>query len=274
MAAGPMSAGPMSAGPMSAGPMAGWQSYGDFPAPEPVAPVPTLRERALAAIPDLGAGAVLALIGVVFGVLGAMVWYRFSPNVLMSIPADAVGQVKDGVDQSALLVSPEGKGIASVDGYFFVITAIGGVLLGTIAFFLGRRGLWHVRGSDGEPEGAAVGAWAGLLVGGLLLTTITAAFGRWLSLPDPVTLLRKIAAGQPFHAINALHAQGLYLTAPIIGLVWFTALTAAFTKPAPPPRWVPYGDRPVPGYFTPDNPYGLPARAPGSGPRPADHPRE
>lgn len=264
----------MAGGSMAGAPVAGWQPYGTFPAPPLVAPAPTLRERLAGYRPDIEVGVVLALAGVVLGVLGAMAWYRFAPDVLMSIPADAVGQVKDGVDQSALLVSPEGKGIASVDGYFFVITAIAGVLLGTLAFFLGRRGLRRARGTDGEPEGAAVGAWAGLLVGGLLTTTITAALGRWLSLPDPVTLLRKIAAGQPFHAINALHAQGLYLAAPIIGLVWFTALTAAFTKPAPPPRWVPYGERPAQGFFTPDNPYGLTAPATGNGVRPADHPDE
>lgn len=232
-----------------------------FPPPQPPARrAPSPRDWLRIARPDIEVGAVIAALGVLLGLLGGMAWYRFAPTVWMSIPADAVAQVKDGVDQSALLVSPEGKGIASVDGYFFVVTAVAGFLLGTAAFLLARRGLRPVRGRRTEnQDGAGVGAWAGLLVGGLLATAVTAALGRWISLPDPIVLLRKIAAGEKFHAVVALHAQGLYLVAPILGLVWFTALTAAFTKPVPPARWVPYGDRPAPGYFTTDNPYGLPA---------------
>jgi hypothetical protein len=230
-----------------------------FPPPRlPARKKSSPRDWLRIARPDIEVGAVIAGLGVLLGLLGGMAWYRFSPTVWMSIPADAVAQVKDGVDQSALLVSPEGKGIASVDGYFFIVTAVAGVLLGTAAFLLARRGLRPVRGRKTEnQDGAGVGAWAGLLVGGLLATTVTAALGRWISMPDPIVLLRKIAAGEKFHAVVALHAQGLYLVAPILGLVWFTALTAAFTKPAPPARWVPYGERPAPGYFTTDNPYGL-----------------
>jgi hypothetical protein len=246
--------------------------------PPPVVPAgqrPSTRDRLRLVRPDIEVGAVLAGLGAVLGLLGGMAWYRFAPTVWMSIPADAVSQVKDGVDQYALLVSPEAKGIVSVDGYFFVMTAVAGLLLGTAGFFLARRGLRPVRGRKADDQdGAGVGAWVGVLVGGLLATTITAALGRWISMPDPIVLLRKIAAGQKFHAVVALHAQGLYLAAPIIGLVWFTALTAAFTKPVPPPtRWVPYGDRPAPGYFTTDNPYGLPASSPGTNGRPApgDH---
>jgi hypothetical protein len=224
--------------------------------------------------PDLAVGGALVAVGALFGVLGGPAWYRFSPTVWLSLPADAVGQLKSGsgLDTSSLLVAPEAKGLASVDGYYFMVTAIAGLLLGTLAFYLGRRGFGSrpsaVRAakarldpqgpvSDPGPPGAGVGAWAGVLVGGFLASAITAALGHWMSLAEPVRLLRSIADGHAFHAPVSLHATGLYLAAPLLALVVFTALTAAFTSSPPPPEWLPYGDRPLSGYFTPENPYGL-----------------
>jgi hypothetical protein len=161
-------------------------------------------------------------------------------------------------------VAPEAKGIASVDGYYFMITGAVGLLLGAFAFYLGRRGFLGGRDREGGRDGAGLGAWVGVLLGGLAASTLTAALGRWISMPDPLTVLHTIAAGHNFHAPVALHAQGLYLAAPLLGMVLFLALTAAFTKPAPPPWETPYGQR---GYFTAGNPYGFPAGAPqGGGP--------
>ena len=204
---------------------------------------------------DLLVAAVLVVTGAVFGVLSGLAWYRFAPTVWLTLPANAVPQVTSGVDQSALLVAPEAKGIASVDGYYFVFTAVSGLLLGVLGFFLARRGLLDGRGRDdrGERDGAAIGAWAGVLLGGFAASTLAAALGRWVSMPDPLTVLHTIAAGHTFHAPVALHAQGLYLAAPLLGLVLFLALTAAFTKPTPPP-WQADGGQ---GYFTASNPYGF-----------------
>jgi hypothetical protein len=206
--------------------------------------------------PDLLAAAILLVTGAVLGVLSALAWYRFAPTVWLTLPANAVSQVTSGVDQSALLVQPEAKGIASVDGYYFVFTAIVGVLLGILGFVLARRGLFAGRDREGNREGAAIGAWAGVLLGGLAASTLTAALGRWVSMPDPLTVLHIIAAGHNFHAPVALHAQGLYLAAPLLGTVLFLALTWAFTKPSP-PEW--QGPTQGQGYFTAANPYGLPA---------------
>lgn len=204
---------------------------------------------------DLLAATVLTVTGAVLGVLAGLAWYRFAPTVWLTLPASAVSQVTSAVDQSSLLVEPEAKGIASVDGYYFMITAAVGLLLGILGFFLARRGLAGERDPrTGEPDGAAVGAWAGVLLGGLAASTAAAAIGRWVSMPDPMTVLHTIAAGHNFHAPVALHAQGLYLAAPVLGLVLFLALTVAFTKPLPPPRQD-YGA--AGGYFTSDNPYGF-----------------
>jgi len=202
---------------------------------------------------DLLTAAVLLATGAVLGVLSALAWYRFAPTVWLTLPANAVPQVTSSVDQSALLVAPEGKGIASVDGYYFLFTAIVGLLLGILGFYLARRGPLGGRDSEGNRNGAAVGAWAGVLLGGLAAATLTAALGRWISMPDPLKVLHTIAAGHNFHAPVALHAQGLYLAAPLLGLVLFLALTVAFVKPAP-QQWQ---AGPPQGYFTADNPYGL-----------------
>jgi hypothetical protein len=228
----------------------------------------------------LFAAAILLVTGTALGLLAGLAWYRFSPTVWLTIPADAVSQVKSNVDQSALLVSPEAKGIASVDGYYFVFTAMAGVLLGVLGFWLGRRGLLGGRDVTGERDGAGVGAWAGVLLGGLAASTLAAALGRWVSLPDPLTVLHTIAAGHAFHAPVTLHAQGLYFAAPVLGTVLFLALTAAFTRPAP-PAWQ-ADERRSPVFFSSENPYGFPGGGPqgdgsgsgnGNGPRPVQEER-
>ena len=99
-----------------------------------------------------------------------------------------------------------------------------------------------------------------MLLGGLAASTLAAALGRWISMPDPLKVLHTIAAGHNFHAPVALHAQGLYLAAPLLGLVLFLALTAAFTKPTP-PTWKAYSDLQEQGYFSTGNPYGFPGGA-------------
>ncbi|MEY9908770.1 hypothetical protein ABIA35_005003 [Catenulispora sp. MAP12-49] len=244
------------AGPGGPGGPGGPVGYGAGPAVS--APRRTLTGTLLAWLPDLLVAAILVVLGAVLGVLSGLAWYRFAPTVWLTLPANAVSQVTSGVDQSALLVEPEAKGIASVDGYYFVFTAIVGLLLGVLGFFLARRGFLSERDREGERDGAAVGAWAGVLLGGLVAATVAAAIGRWVSMPDPLTVLHTIAAGHNFHAPVALHAQGLYLAAPLLGLVLFLALTAAFTKPAPQH----HGHQ---GYFTADDPYGFRGGARGGG---------
>jgi hypothetical protein len=229
----------------------------------------SLTETLLLWRSDLVAAAVLLVTGTVLGVLAGLAWYRFAPTVWLTIPANAVSQVTTGVDQSSLLQEPEGKGIVSVDGYYFIFTAIAGLLLGILGYFLARRGVFGGRDQQGERDGAAVGAWAGVLLGGFAASTLAAALGRWVSMPDPLSVLHTIAAGHSFHAPVALHAQGLYLAAPMLGLVLFLALTWAFSKNSTPPDV--YG-RPGQGYFTPDNPYGFPAGAPQSQPQPLPQP--
>jgi hypothetical protein len=237
------------------------QSAHGLPGVPDLAPAGQERSRLAPLLPDLLAAAVLLVTGTLLGVLGALAWYRFAPTVWLTLPANAVSQVTAGVDQSALLAAPEGKGIASVDGYYFMITGAVGLVLGGLGFYLARRGFLAGRDRTGGREGAALGAWVGVLLGGLAASTLTAALGRWISMPDPLTVLHTIAAGHNFHAPVALHAQGLYLAAPLLGMVLFFALTTAFTRPAPPPWETPYGQR---GYFTAGNPYGFPAgSAPG-----------
>ncbi|NUP47508.1 MAG: hypothetical protein HOW97_09370, partial [Catenulispora sp.] len=103
--------------------------------------------------PDLLVFGILLLAGGGLGVAAGLLWYRFAPTVWLTIPADVVSQVKSNVDQSALLVVPEGKGIASVDGYYFVFTALAGLLLGVLGFWLGRRGLAAGADRAGQPAG-------------------------------------------------------------------------------------------------------------------------
>ena len=88
-------------------------------------------------------------------------------------------------------------------------------------------------------------------------------------MPDPITVLHKIAAGQKFHAPVALHSQALYFAAPLAGMLLFLALTAAFTMT---PLDAPGYERG--GYFTADNPYGFSAAAQpaGGATAPAGHP--
>jgi hypothetical protein len=230
----------------------------------------SLNQTLLRWRPDLVTAAILMVTGAVLGVLAALAWYRFAPTVWLTLPANAVSQVTSSVDQSALLVAPEAKGIASVDGYYFVITAIVGLLLGIFGFYLARRGPFGGRDREGNREGSGIGAWAGILLGGLAASTLTAALGRWVSMPDPLTVLHIIAAGHNFHAPVALHAQGLYLAAPLLGMVLFVALTAAFTKPSPPP-WQGPGEQ---GYFSSANPYGMqPAEGQIAQPQPQPQPQ-
>src|SRR5690348_12623324 len=113
--------------------------------PGAVAPGRSARAAAILADarPDLTVAGVLIGAGAVLGVLGALAWYRFAPTVWLTVPADQVGQLKtgSGFDNTAsLLVSPEAKGLASVDGYYFMVTAAAALLLGALAFYLGRRG--------------------------------------------------------------------------------------------------------------------------------------
>ena len=215
--------------------------------------------------PDLLAAAILLVTGAALGVLAALAWYRFAPTVWLTLPANAVPQVTSNVDQSALLVSPEAKGIASVDGYYFLFTGIVGVILGIFGFWLGRRGFLAGRDHEGSRQGAAIGAWAGVLLGGLAASTLAAALGHWVSMPDPLSVLHTIAAGHNFHAPVALHAQGLYLAAPLLGTLLFLALTWSFTKPSAPAWQGPQG------YFTAQNPYGLPAGQQVPQPQPGQH---
>ena len=237
--------------PQSAQGLPGVPRFGDAKAGVGARAAVLLRQ----ARPDLLAFGILLGTGVLLGVLAGLAWYRFAPTVWLSLPADAVSQVKGNVDQYALLVAPQAKGIASVDGYYFMFTGAAGLLLGAFGFWLARRGLLGGRDQYGQPVGAAVGAWAGVLLGGAATAGLAAALGRWISLPDPVTVLRTIAAGHNFHATVALHAQGLYLAAPVLGTVLFLAMTAAFTKPEP---VEPADGQRAPVFFTTDNPYGFP----------------
>jgi hypothetical protein len=84
-------------------------------------------------------------------------------------------------------------------------------------------------------------------------------------------VLHQIAGGHNFHATVALHSRGLYVIAPLFGMVLFLALSAAFTKPPVVQEWAPYGERN--GYFSQENPYGMPTPATGGdtpAPWPAD----
>ena len=177
-----------------------------------------------------------------------MAWYRFSPTVLLSVPANVAGQITSGYDQYSLLVEPEAKGTASVDGYYFIFTALAGALLGVLAFVLARRG----------KDGALIGGWAGVVIGGFLIATVTATVGRWISLPDPIYVLHKIAANQDFHATVALHAQGLYAVAPLAGIAIYMGLMLIFTK-TPPVEWEEFQqqNQGQQGYFSAEDPYGL-----------------
>jgi hypothetical protein len=246
---------------------------------EPVPPGPVgsagggdrafLAKTAKELIPDAVSAGIIAAAGLVVGILAALAWYRFSPTVWLSVPANVAGQITTNIDQYALLASPEAKGIASVDGYFAVITAIGGAVLGVAAFLLARRG----------KDGTLLGGWVGVLVGGFLASTLTAALGRWISMPDPITVLHAINGNHDFHAPVALRAQGLYVVAPLVGTVVYMTLMLIFTK-TPPVDWATYQERAnqgQQGYFSQDDPYGggmppMPAMPPTGGDTPAPWP--
>src|SRR4051812_33162740 len=66
---------------------------------------PTVRSLLRDWRADLLAAGLLLVAGTVLGLLAGLAWYRFAPTVLLSLPAEAVSQVKANVDQSALLVA-------------------------------------------------------------------------------------------------------------------------------------------------------------------------
>src|ERR1051326_2991395 len=78
--------------PQSAQGLPGVPQFGDGRPPRP-----TVRSVLRDWRPDLVAAGILLLTGTVLGVLAGLAWYRFAPTVWLTVPADAVSQVKADV---------------------------------------------------------------------------------------------------------------------------------------------------------------------------------
>jgi hypothetical protein len=141
----------------------------------------TTEERRVVRVLRRVLAAVIALVGVIAGtaVLGAatgFLWASVAPRALAVVVARGSGNV----------VNPETSAFIAADGWFTLLTVIGGVISGVLGYALAVR-----------RHGAL--AMAGVLAGALAATLLamwigqrsgTAAFNHGLAFDRPGTLLR------------------------------------------------------------------------------------
>lgn len=160
---------------------------------------------------EFRAGAVWALVVLVFGVGLGFLWLWLAPRVPLV-----------SVDGGVFLKDPEGEEAIGADGTF-VLLALGlGVVTGLIAFLRSR--------------GGGIGIVVGVAVGALLGSVLAWRLGVWLG-PDSDLAASAKAAGEnkPFDGPLKLQAKGVLLVWPFIALTTHLALTGIFGHRDPEP---------------------------------------
>jgi hypothetical protein len=96
--------------------------------------------------------------GAVLGIVGGLVWAAVAPRAVFMVSAPGV----------AYVVNPETSAFIAADGWFSVVAAVGGVLIGVAGYVIGvrRYGPLPVAGVlAGATAAAFVAAWTGRQVG-------------------------------------------------------------------------------------------------------------
>jgi hypothetical protein len=119
----------------------------------------------------------IAVGGAALGIAGGLVWAAVAPRALFMVSAPGV----------AYVVNPETSAFIAADGWFSVVAAVGGVLIGVAGYLIGvrRYGPLPVVGVlAGATAAAFLAAWTGRQVG-------LAAFRHELGAAKAGALLRQ-----------------------------------------------------------------------------------
>jgi hypothetical protein len=143
---------------------------------------------------EVRAGVLTAVVVAALGVPVAAIWYAVAPRVAYHAGRGG-GTIVDFGTQSFI----------AADGWFFLITAVAGVLTGVAAWAIGRR--------------RAIGVAVGLAVGGISAALIAWRLGTWFGSSGFHTALRTRPPGTIVHAPLALGAKGCLVAWPIAALV-------------------------------------------------------
>jgi hypothetical protein len=156
---------------------------------------PGQPDRAESVAGDVRSALVTALSLAVLGVPVAAIWYALAPRVLYRV-SDGAGVPADFGTQ----------GFIADDGWFFLLTAVAGVLTGVAAWAIGRR---H-----------AVGVAIGLGVGGIAAAIVTWKLGTSFGSGAYHTALDANGAGATtVRGPLTLGAKGCLVAWPIAALV-------------------------------------------------------
>jgi hypothetical protein len=198
-------------------------------APSPPTPAEDLR-RVLRVAVELGVVALL------LGVVGGLVWSALAPEVELRV-----------VDDGAFLDEVQGARVIGRDGWFAVVGAAGGVLLGL-------AGWWRHRD---DPVPLVVG----LAVAGVLGSAVVWRVGTWAG-PDPLPEQLPAGGGDGATVIEplAIGAPGVLVAWSVVALAVVAVLALLAPGPA---RHVPTHSRRsgAPATVQPGGP-----DAPGAGP--------
>ncbi|MFL6137622.1 MAG: hypothetical protein ACJ74O_07470 [Frankiaceae bacterium] len=165
--------------------------------PAPVAPAePALRAEPPAAA-EARAGLLTALGLAALGVPVAGIWYALAPRVLYQVVATGRGSPVD----------PETKAFIADDGTFFLLTAVVGLLCGTVAYLVGRR--------------CALGVAIGLAVGGIAGAIVAWKLGTSFGSGGFHHALRTDPTGTTVRGPLGLRAKGTLVAWPVGALLAF-----------------------------------------------------
>ena len=164
---------------------------------------------------EAGPEIVLALVvSVVLAVIAALVWWKVTPLAAYTRTAS-----NGSMDEQQLAKQID------ADGWFFVVTAVGGLAWGV------GMSLWRRR----DPILTVVL----IALGGLLAAFVTTRLGLWLGPPDPGTVLATAKEGARVPLQLEYGAKGLLAIWPIagllgaIGVLWGTERADGAREPRP-----------------------------------------
>jgi hypothetical protein len=148
--------------------------------------------------PALRAGAVDAAVSAVWfavaGAVGAVVWWQVTPLPTLTRAGDSASQASDQ------LVNQVG-----IDGWFFVVAAVGGLLSGIVLLAWRRR----------DPLLMVVL----VALGGGLASWVMVRVGLALGPEPELTALRDLAEGDEVSMQLKLHATGMTLIWPVAAML-------------------------------------------------------
>lgn len=185
---------------------------------------PGQPERAESAAGDVRSALVTALSLAVLGVPVAAIWYAVAPRVLYRVSGGASVPADFGT-----------QGFIADDGWFFLITAVAGVLTGVAAWAIGRR----------HAVGVAIGLGVGGIAAAIVAWKLGTSFG---SGAYHAALDVKGSGATTVRGPLTLSAKGCLVAWPIaalvglvVGLVYESADTTRHSGQPPPLASSPYG---------------------------------